>query len=71
MSTITLEGLTPAQKAVIDMFIREGKLQAYEELINYFDQELHKIAPEDSHFGEYISYVIEEIDKRFKALSSE
>jgi hypothetical protein len=68
MEVVTINNLTPEQEAVIEMFLNEGKLQAYDELRNHFAQELAKITPEDAHHGAYIEYVIEEINNRFNLL---
>lgn len=68
MPKIELENLTPEQEAVIEVIINEGKMQAYEELLEYFTQEYNASATEDPYYGYYVKYVIEEITKRYEPL---
>lgn len=68
MPKISLDDLTPEQEAVIVALINEGKLQAYEELLDYFTKE-HAIAtPEDPYYAYYIKHVIEQIKQRYEPI---
>lgn len=68
MPKISLDDLTPDQEVVIVALITEGKLQAYEELLEYFIKE-HAIAtPEDPYYAYYVKHVIEQIKERYEPL---
>ena len=71
MPKISIEGMTPEQQAVIEVLVNEGKMQAYEELLAYFEKEYHASASEDPYYGYYVKYVIEEIKKRYDPLVKE
>ncbi len=69
MPKIELEDLTPEQEAVIQVIINEGKMLAYEELLDYFKREYQESATQDPYYGYYVKYVIEEIEKRYQPLA--
>lgn len=68
MPKISLDDLTPEQEVVIVALITEGKLQAYEELLDHFTKEYALAAPEDPYYAYYIKHVIEEIKKRYEPM---
>jgi hypothetical protein len=70
MSKISLDDLTPDQEIVITAFITEGKLQAYEELLEYFTKEHSVAAPEDPYYAYYVKHVIEQIKERYEPIKS-
>ncbi len=69
MPKITIDNMTPEQQAVIEVLVNEGKMQAYEELLDYFNREYAESAAQDPYYGYYVKYVIEEIEKRYQPLS--
>ncbi len=69
MPKITIDNMTPEQQAVIEVLVNEGKMQAYEELLDYFNREYAESAVQDPYYGYYVKYVIEEIEKRYQPLS--
>ena len=71
MPKISIENMTPEQQAVIEVLVNEGKMQAYEELLAYFEKEYQASATEDPYYGYYVKYVIEEINKRYEPLVKE
>jgi hypothetical protein len=68
MKNIVLENLTEEQKVVIDILIREGKLQAYEELRDSFEAEYNLSAPEDPYYAYYVKYVVEMLQSRINSI---
>lgn len=70
MSEISLDDLTPDQEVVVAAFITEGKLQAYEELLEYFTKEHALVAPEDPYYAYYVKHVIEQIKERYEPIKS-
>lgn len=60
--------MTPEQQAVIEVLVNEGKMQAYEELLSYFELEYARNATEDPYYGYYVKYVIEKITERYQPL---
>lgn len=69
MPKISIENMTPEQQLVIEVLINEGKLQAYEELLEHFRKEYHSVGSEDPYYGYYVKYVIEELEKRYSPLA--
>jgi len=69
MPKISIEDMTPEQQLVIEVLVNEGKLQAYEELLDYFNREYFEAASQDPYYGYYVKYVIEEIQKRYEPLA--
>lgn len=70
MASIVLENLTTEQKLVVDILVNEGKLQAYEELLEYFNKEYNMTASEDPYYGYYVKYVIETLQERVTLLGN-
>lgn len=71
MPKISMENLTPEQALVIEVFMNEGKLRAYEELLAYFEEEYFRTATEDPYYGYYVKYVIDKINERYQPLADE
>jgi hypothetical protein len=71
MSKITLDNLTEDQELVIKVILNEGRLQAYEELLAYFEKEYQATATEDPYYGYYVKYVIEVLQERIKLITPE
>ena len=71
MPKIVIDNMTPEQQAVIEVLVNEGKMQAYEELLEYFEKEYQASATEDPYYGYYVKYTIEEIKKRYDPLVKE
>ncbi len=69
MSKITLDNLTEDQELVIKVILNEGRLQAYEELLAYFDKEYHATASEDPYYGYYVKYVLDILRERISLVS--
>lgn len=68
MPEIILEDLSDAHYAVINSFITEGKLRAYEEILSELERENMANATEDPYYGYYIEYVIDKINKLYVPL---
>lgn len=71
MKTITLDNLTAEQRLVVDILVNEGKLQAYEELLEFFNKEYAASAAEDPYYAYYVKYVIETIQERVALLGDD
>jgi 16S rRNA G527 N7-methylase RsmG len=71
MASVVLDNLTTEQKLVVDILVNEGKLQAYEELLEYFNKEYHLTATEDPYYGYYVKYVIELLQERATQLGKD
>ncbi len=71
MPKINIEDLTAEQQVVIEVFVNEGKMQAYEELLAYFEHEYNQTASEDPYYGYYVKYVIDKINERYQPMVAE
>jgi hypothetical protein len=69
MPKITIEDMTPEQQVVIQVLINEGKMQAYEELLEEFEKEHFSVATEDPYYAYYIKHVISRIHELYDPLS--
>jgi hypothetical protein len=69
MPKITIEDMTPEQQVVIQVLINEGKMQAYEELLDDFEKEHFAVATEDPYYAYYIKHVIDKIRALYEPLS--
>lgn len=65
MPKIILEDLDETTYVVIESFINEGKLRAYEELLDSLNKELHANGTEDPYYGYYIQHVIDKINELY------
>lgn len=71
MPKITIEDMTPEQQVVIQILINEGKMQAYEELLEEFEREHFAIATEDPYYAYYIKHVIGRLHELYDPLARE
>lgn len=71
MESVVLENLSAEQKLIVDILINEGKLQALEELLDFFNKEYYVSAKEDPYYAYYVKYVIEIIQKRISMLGDD
>lgn len=71
MPKITLDDMTPEQIVVVTAFINEGKLQAYEELVEYLEREHFSASVEDPYYAYYVKHVIEIVQSKYDDLSKE
>jgi hypothetical protein len=65
MPKIVLEDLSPAEAAAIEAVMIEGRLRAYEELLDSLNKELYASGKEDPYYGYYIQYVIDKINELY------
>ena len=68
MPEIILEDLSDAHAAVINSFITEGKLRAYEEILFELERENMANKTEDPYYGYYIEYIINKINEKYLPL---
>lgn len=68
MPTIELDNLDDAQAAIINSFINEGKLRAYEELLEIFNKEYYSVGTEDPYYGYYVKFVMDRINELYLPL---
>jgi hypothetical protein len=71
MPKINIEDMTSEQQVVIQVLINEGRLQAYEELLEEFEKEHMATATEDPYYGYYIKHVIKRIHELYDPLVRE
>jgi hypothetical protein len=71
MPKITIEDMTPEQQVVIQVLINEGKMQAYEELLEDLEKEHYLASAEDPYYAYYIKHVIERIHKLYDPLAKD
>lgn len=69
MPKISIEDMTPEQQLVIQVLVDEGKLRAFEELLEYFEDEYNRTATEDPYYGYYVKHVIEKINELYLPLA--
>lgn len=68
MPTIELDNLDEVSAAIVNAFINEGKLRAFEELIELFEKEYFATAAEDPYYGYYVKFVIQKINELYLPL---
>lgn len=71
MPKIALEDITPEQAVVIEVFLNEGKMQAYEELLEYLEKEYFIANAEDPYYAYYVKHLIEIVHERYDPLVKE
>lgn len=71
MPKINIEGMTPEQQAVIEVLINEGKMQAYEELLEYLEREHFAAGQEDPYYAYYVKHLIQVVHDRYDPLAKE
>lgn len=71
MPIIEIDNLTESQKIVAEMFIFEGVLRGYEEIIAALNHEHHLSMGEDPYYGYYIKHVIDLVQEKYDALSKQ
>ena len=71
MQKIELDNLTDDQALVASIFINEGKLQAFEELIEAFEEEYFRTATEDPYYGYYVKYIIDTLKEKVSKLTND
>ncbi len=71
MPKITLDDMTPEQMLVVTAFINEGKMQAYEELVEYLEREHFSASAEDPYYAYYVKHVIEIVQSKYDSLNKE
>ena len=71
MPKIALEDITPEQGVVIEVFLNEGKMQAYEELLEYLEKEYFIANAEDPYYAYYVKHLIEIVHERYDPLVKE
>lgn len=71
MPEIILDNLTKEQALVAEIFINEGKIQAFEELLKVFEEEHHRTASEDPYYGYYVKYVIDILQEKISKLTGD
>lgn len=69
MPKIPLGELSEAQQLVADIFINEGKLRAYEELLAIFNLEFGDVGDTDPYYAYYVKYVIDKINSKYQPLA--
>lgn len=71
MPKISIEDMTPEQELVIQALIREGRMQAYEELLEYLEREHFAAGQEDPYYAYYVKHLIEIVHERYDPLVKE
>lgn len=71
MPKIALEDITPEQAVAIQVFLNEGKMQAYEELLEYLEKEYFIANAEDPYYAYYVKHLIEIVHERYDPLVKE
>lgn len=71
MPKIAIEDMTPEQQVVIQVLINEGKLQAYEELLEELEKEHFAAASEDPYYAYYVKHLIDRIHQKYDPLMKE
>ena len=71
MPKITIENMTLEQQAVIEVLVNEGKMQAYEELLQYLEKEYFIANAEDPYYAYYVKHLIEIVHERYDPLVKE
>ena len=68
MPEINLDNLTAEQELVVDLLLNNGRLLAYEDLLEFFTKEYEATATEDPYYGYYVKHVIETIHDKYEQL---
>lgn len=71
MPKITIEDMTPEQQAVIQVLVNEGKMQAYEELLESLEREHFSAGQEDPYYAYYVKHLIDIVHERYDPLVKE
>lgn len=71
MPKIEIEKLTDSQKVVAEMFIFEGVLRGYEEVLEGLEHEYNLSMGEDPYYGYYVKHVIDLVREKYDALNKE
>lgn len=71
MPKISIEDMTPEQQVVIQVLVNEGKMQAYEELLEYLEKEHYAAGTEDPYYGYYVKHLIEVVRERYDPMVKE
>lgn len=69
MPKIVLENLPPAEAAAIEAVMNEGKMQAYEELLQYLEREHYLANAEDPYYAYYVKHLIDIVHERYDPLA--
>jgi hypothetical protein len=68
---ISIEDMTLEQQAVIQVLVNEGKMQAYEELLEDLEREHFIAAAEDPYYAYYVKHLIDRIHEKYDPLAEE
>lgn len=71
MPEIIIDNLTEEQALVAGIFINEGKIQAFEELLQVFEEEHYRTGTEDPYYAYYVKYVIDILKSKIVELSGD
>lgn len=71
MPRISIEDMTPEQQLVIQVLVNEGKMQAYEEILEELEQEHYAAGTEDPYYAYYVKHLIERVQAKYEPLSRE
>ncbi len=71
MPKIVLEDLPPAEAAAIEAVMNEGKMQAYEELLEDLEREHFIASAEDPYYAYYVKHLIDRIHEKYDPLAKE
>lgn len=71
MPKITIEDMTPEQQVVVQILINEGKMQAYEELLEELEHEHLAIGTEDPYYAYYVKHIIDMVREKYEPLNRE
>lgn len=71
MPKFEVDNLSPEQKLIVDIFIFEGVLRGYEEIIAALTHEYALSQGEDPYYGYYIKHVIDLVEERYQSLKKE
>lgn len=70
MAEIIVDNLTEEQEMVANIFINEGKIRAFEELLKMYEEEYYRTATEDPHYGYYIKHTIDILKEKIVKLTN-
>jgi hypothetical protein len=68
MPKIVLDNLPPAEAAAIEAVMNEGKMQAYEELLEHLEREHFSAGSEDPYYAYYVKHIIELVHEKYDPL---
>ncbi len=71
MPKIVLDNLPPAEAAAIEAVMNEGKMQAYEELLEDLEREHFIASAEDPYYAYYVKHLIDRIHEKYDPLAKE